>query len=158
MELISDYLAADLSADTSADALCIINIGCIFHKLFPCRVEKVSNGGCLEIQFSRILFVYFSLVAVWVIHSQMQVIRICGWHAFFIICIFFSSAAQMFNSATDWLFTKRWWLTLPLAQPAIACLFSNGRWQCLRPSQDWLPNLTLAANQETRISLSISNN
>ena len=27
MTLISEYLAADLSADASADALCIINIG-----------------------------------------------------------------------------------------------------------------------------------
>ena len=27
MTLISEYLAADLSADVSADALCIINIG-----------------------------------------------------------------------------------------------------------------------------------
>ena len=74
-----------------------------------------------------------------------------GWHEFFIICIFFLMAAQMFNSSTDWLFNIPWWLTVPLAQPAIGCLFSNGGWQCLWPSQNWLPNLTLAGNQDTRI-------
>ena len=57
----------------------------------------------------------------------------------------------MFNSATDRLFTLPQWLTVPLAQPVIGCLFSNGGCQCLWPSQNWLPNLTLAGNQDTRI-------
>ena len=116
-----------------------------------CALEKVSNCGWAENQFSCLLFAYFSLVAVWVIHSQMEVIQIHGWHEFFIICIFFLMAAQMFNSSTDWLFNIPWWLTVPLAQPAIGCLFSNGGWQCLWLSQNWLPNLTLAGNQDTRI-------
>ena len=40
---------------------------------------------------------------------------------------------------------------MPLAQPVIGCLFSNGGCQCLRPSQNWLPNLILAGNQNNRI-------
>ena len=126
-------------------------MGCAFHNQFHCRLEKVSNGGCPETQFSCLLFAYFSLVAVWVIHSQMEVIQIHGWHEFFIICIFFLMAAQMFDSSNDWLFNIPWWLTVPLAQSEIGCLFSNGGWQCLWPSQNWLPNLTLAGNQDTRI-------
>ena len=96
--------------------------------------------------------VYFSSVAVWVLRSQMEVIQICGWHEFFIICIFFLMAAQLFNAAADQLFTITWWLTVvPLVQPVIDCFLSNGGWQCLQPSQDWLPNLILAGNQDTRI-------
>ena len=72
--------------------------------------------------------------------------QICGWHTFFIICVFFLIAAQMFSLATDWLFAIPWWLTVPLTQPVIGCLFSNGDWQSLQPSQNWLFNLTLAAN------------
>ena len=75
----------------------------------------------------------------------MKVVQICGWHKFFIICIFFLMAAQMFNSATDWLFstpkyaiglTRNWLFIL--------------KW-CLQPSRNWLPDLTLAGNQDTRI-------
>ena len=101
-------------------------LGCAFHNLFHCRLEKVSNGGCPETQFSCLLFVYFSLVAVWVIHSQMEVIQIHGWHEFFIICIFFLMAAQMFNSSPDWVFNIPWWLTVPLAQPKLAAKFDIG--------------------------------
>ena len=64
----------------------------------------------------------------------------------------------MFNSATDRLFTLPQWLTVPLAQPVIGCLFSNGGCQycqCLRPSQNWLPNLKLAGNQDTIPFLSL---
>ena len=60
-------------------------------------------------------------------------------------------AAQIFNSVTDWLFTVPWWLTVLLAKPVIGCLFSNGGRQCLWSNQNWLPNLTLAGNQDTRI-------
>ena len=61
-------------------------------------------------------------------------------------------AALIFNSATDWMFTTvPRWLTVPLAQPIIGCLFSIGGWQGLWPSQNWLPTLTLAGNQDTRI-------
>ena len=67
----------------------------------------------------------------------MEVIQICGWPEFFIICIFFLMAAQIFNSATDWLFTTvPWWLTVPLA------------------SQNWL-SLTLAGNQDTILFLAL---
>ena len=44
---------------------------------------------------------------------------------------------------------------MPLAQPVIGCLFSNGGCQCLRPSQNWLPNLTLAGNQDTILFLAL---
>ena len=45
--------------------------------------------------------------------GQIEVIEICGWHEFFLICIFFMMASQMFNSATNWLFTIPWLLTVP---------------------------------------------
>ena len=51
MALISEYLAADLSAGASADALCIINIGKSF--LDESLVRKLS--------FDRDLFGYLSL-------------------------------------------------------------------------------------------------
>ena len=60
-------------------------------------------------------------------------------------------AAEMFNSATNLLFTIPWLLTVPLAQPVIGYLFSLGGLQYLQASQNWLPNLTLAGNQDTRI-------
>ena len=126
-------------------------LACAFHNLFNCRFEKVSNGGSLGIEFSRLLFVYFILMDVWGMYFQMEVIDIWCLHWLFIICIFFLMAVQMFNSDTDWLFTISWWLTVQLAQPVFGCLFSNGGCQCLRPSQNWLPNLTLAGNQDTRI-------
>ena len=62
----------------------------------------------------------------------------------------------MFNSATDRLLTIPWWLTVPLVQPVIGCLFSNGGWQCLWPSRNWLPNLTLAGNQDTILFVALS--
>ena len=95
---------------------------------------------------------HLSLGAVWVIQYQMEVIQIRGWHEFFINCIFYLMAAQMFNSATDRLFTLPWWLTVPLAQPVFGYLSSNGVWQC----KNWLPNLTLAGNQDTILFVALS--
>ena len=86
----------------------------------------------------------------------MEVIQICGWHEFLITCIFSLMATQMFNLATDWLFSIPWWLTVPLTHSVIGCLFSIGGWQCLRPSQNFLPNFTLAGNQDTRIQFYFS--
>ena len=69
----------------------------------------------------------------------MQVMKICGWHKFFIICIVFLMAAQMLNSATNtlvadydigpasnWMFILKWLLAVPSAQPKLAAKFDIG--------------------------------
>ena len=47
MALISEYLAADLSADASADTLCIINIGNskIFRRSLVLSIQGFLGGG-----------------------------------------------------------------------------------------------------------------
>ena len=76
-----------------------------FQQLIPFRSENVSNGGCLDIQFSHGLFVYYSLVAERAIYPQMVLMIVYSWYLLFIICLFFLMAVYIFHSATDWLLT-----------------------------------------------------
>ena len=56
----------------------------------------------------------------------------------------FLMAVDISNLATDWLFT----VSKSLAQPVIGCLLSYSGWQNLQPSQNCLPKLNLAGNQD----------
>ena len=53
----------------------------------------LTRAPQLLLEYRAVVLVYFNLVAVRVIHSQMEEIKNCGCHEFFIICIFFLMSA-----------------------------------------------------------------
>ena len=97
-------------------------------------------------------FVNYTLVAGCTIFSQLMVLIFHDKHLTLYYLANFLMAVHISNLATDWLFT----VSKSLAQPVIGCLLSYSGWQNLQPSQNCLPKLNLAGNQDTILFLTLN--